>query len=108
MADAMGWPLNVAIPTKTPRHLHLHPTCYKLDVANKELKIGIEIDGNSHAMLSRKAQDQKKEDFFRSIGWTVLRFTNKEVDQNLNGCVLAVQSLISKLRSTTTILPGAT
>ena len=38
------WQTELAIPTKQPRKDHIYPTCYKLDLANEKLKIGIELD----------------------------------------------------------------
>lgn len=101
MAEALGWPMEVVIPTGIPKG-NGYPTCYKVDVGSKDLKIAIEIDGNSHKTLVRQSQDRKKEEFLASIGWTVLRFTNQEVDENLKGCVEVVMSTISKLRGITT------
>src|SRR6266487_306279 len=54
-----------------------YPTNYKLDLANLERKIAIEVDGESHR--GRKAQDQKKDAKLTSLGWTVLRFWNKDI-----------------------------
>ena len=54
-----------------------YPTHYKLDLANPALKIGVELDGNSH--YARKAQDEKKDAKLASLGWTVLRFWNRDI-----------------------------
>lgn len=54
-----------------------YPTCYKVDIANIERKIAIEIDGFTHH--SRHEQDIKKDAKLESLGWTVIRFWNKEV-----------------------------
>jgi Uncharacterized protein conserved in bacteria len=91
----LGWEIEVAIPTRIPRGSG-YPTCYKLDIANKALKIGVEVDGFSHTSLARQAQDRKKDSFFAGIGWTVLRFTNEEVLSDPTKCVQMVMSIISK------------
>src|SRR5690606_20009381 len=54
-----------------------YPTNYKVDLANLETKMSIELDGNSH--YSRKDLDQKKDEKLDSLGWKVLRFWNKDV-----------------------------
>lgn len=54
-----------------------YPTNYKVDLANPETMIAIEVDGNSH--LSRRALDAKKDAKLASLGWTVLRFWNREI-----------------------------
>lgn len=54
-----------------------YPTHYKLDLALPDQRIGIELDGNSHH--SRRALDVKKDTKLASLGWTVLRFWNREI-----------------------------
>ncbi len=78
------------VPTNTKRGSG-YPTHYKLDLADIERMIAIEIDGNSHSLLSRKEQDIKKENFLKSIGWTVLRFTNAQVLENINMCTKKIK-----------------
>ena len=100
LAWGLGWMhLEYAIPTGVPRGTG-YPTNYKVDIANPKLKIAIEVDGNSHNVLSRKAQDIKKENFLKSRGWTVLRFTNESIMKDLNSCVQTVMSTISRSKST--------
>lgn len=76
---------------------------YKIDIAISELRLAIEVDGGSHRALERKAEDMKKTTFLESQGWTVLRFWNEEILEDLNHCVLTAVSTISKLKTTTTI-----
>lgn len=101
LASALGMETSVVVKTGKPRGSEF-PQHYKLDIGSHELRLGIEVDGQSHGVLERKRQDRKKENFLRSIGWTVLRFSNAEVDKNLTGCVQAVQSTILKLKATIT------
>lgn len=70
-----GWEAEyiLSLGQRTPGY----PTHYKLDLANEELKVCIEVDGHSHR--SRKKQDAKKENKLRSLGWTVLRFWNWDI-----------------------------
>lgn len=95
LASALGWQMEVAVPTRQPRGSG-YPTSYKLDIGNRDLRVGVEVDGASHCSLERQAQDRKKEDLLRSLGWKVLRFTNKDVTRNLSACVREVLSSISK------------
>jgi very-short-patch-repair endonuclease len=55
-----------------------YPHHYKVDVANKELMIAIELDGPSHGSLKRQSQDRKKDSLLRNLGWKVLRLKNEE------------------------------
>ena len=105
MADALKEliPLmEYAVPTKVPRG-NGYPTCYKLDIAIPEIKLGIEVDGNSHCPIERQKQDQKKDSLLATLGWTVLRFKNKQVMEHTEDCVRTVMSTISKLKETITI-----
>jgi hypothetical protein len=95
LASALGWEMEVAVPTRQARGSG-YPTCYKLDMANRDLRIGVEVDGPSHCSLERQAQDRKKEELLQSLGWKVLRFSNEVVIRNLNACVREVLSSISK------------
>jgi hypothetical protein len=56
-----------------------YPTHYKIDIANPQKMIAVEVDGYSHVAEVRKAQDAKKDALLRHLGWTVLRFTNSQV-----------------------------
>ncbi len=55
------------------------PTCFKIDLACPARKIAIECDGSSHNGLKAKERDKRKDDFLRSVGWTVLRLWNKDI-----------------------------
>ena len=83
------------IPTKMARNSG-YPTCYKVDIGIPDYMIAIEVDGNSHCLIERQQQDQKKEQFLNGLGWRVLRFKNKQVTERLEDCVQTVMSTISK------------
>lgn len=106
LADALNWLTNVVVPTRIPKG-NGYPTCYKLDIGNAAMKVGIEVDGSSHHAKARQEQDEKKTKLLSELGWTVLRFSNQEVMENLSGCVQTVLSTISKLTPSTLTLPLA-
>jgi very-short-patch-repair endonuclease len=84
VAQALGhhWHTEVVICTlKSSKQGYPHH--YKVDVANKELMIAIELDGRSHGATRRQMQDQKKDALLRSLGWKVLRLKN---EQAMNLC----------------------
>jgi hypothetical protein len=78
-----GWYAEHVVPTKEPKVNKKYPTCYKIDIANPKMMLGIEVDGESHNLFIRKEQDKKKTDFLNTLGWTIIRFKNKEVMSNL-------------------------
>ena len=73
-----GWSAEHIVRTRMRRRSG-YPGHYKLDIASPEKMVCVEVDGNSHSTSARKAQDAKKDAFLASVGWTVLRVTNKEV-----------------------------
>jgi len=95
LACALGWDMEVAIPTGIEKG-NGYPTCYKVDIGNADLKIAIEVDGNSHGVISRREEDAKKTALLESLGWRVLRFSNGAVMERLEECVQMVMSIISK------------
>lgn len=69
------WNVAVSLGKRQPGY----PTNYKLDFGHKKLKIGLEVDGNSHVLVSRKALDRKKEAKLAELGWSVFRVSNAAI-----------------------------
>jgi hypothetical protein len=69
-------------------------TCYKLDIAQPEKKIGIEVDGSGHQNPLARERDTKKEMALTQLGWRVLRFLNQEI-MNWNDAGRPMDSYIS-------------
>lgn len=95
LSEALRWPTEVVVKTGLGP-TQGYPRSYKIDIANPDVMIGIEVDGFSHQSLERQAQDYKKTELLSGLGWTILRFTNADVTQNLTACVQTVRSTISK------------
>ncbi len=70
-----------------------HPRHYKLDVANPERRIAIELDGSSHAQAGRAEQDRRKDETLRVLGWEVIRVSN------LESCGLTADLVAERLAS---------
>ncbi|WP_407149521.1 endonuclease domain-containing protein [Bradyrhizobium sp. ORS 86] len=51
----------------------------------------IELDGESHDFEERQKADHRRDTFFTSEGFRVLRFTNEQVMANLEGVVEAIR-----------------
>jgi very-short-patch-repair endonuclease len=73
-----------------------YPNHYKIDVANKNLMIGIELDGGSHGSLERKSQDAKKTDILIFQGWSIYRVSNERALQ-LYSTFTSVDTLLTSL-----------
>ena len=70
-----GWEAEVSVRTFKKRGSG-YPNCYKIDIANRTLKIGVEIDGPCHVGKRRKL-DEKKDQLLVMLGWKIYRVTNK-------------------------------
>lgn len=85
LKDTLGdrWETELPIPTRRPRG-NGYPTCYKVDVGNLKAKVAVEIDGKMHRNKKVREKDHKKQNLLVSLGWTVLRFSNQEIDTDVN------------------------
>lgn len=66
---------------------------YIADFVCIERRLIIEIDGGQHAV--QKEYDQRRDTFFRSKGFTVLRFWNHDVMQQLESVLEQIRSSLS-------------
>lgn len=75
-----------AMPEWTPQHVVPlgrrqpgYPTHYKLDFAVIDKMLDIELDGPSHAAVSRQESDRRRDSRLAALGWRVLRIKNTEI-----------------------------
>jgi len=88
--------LRVAAKPHNLKFRRQHPIRpYIVDFVCLELKLVIEIDGETHA--TRRKQDKKREDYLRGLGYEVMRFTNEEVMHNRGGVLLTVVRRITEI-----------
>src|ERR1700743_3622365 len=73
---------------------------YIADFVCAQSRLIIEIDGPSHD--TRQIYDAKRESDLRNRGWEILRFTNEDVQDNLNG---VVQMIVDKASGKHSALP---
>jgi hypothetical protein len=104
LADALQWPVEFVVKTGATKG-DGRPFHYKLDIAHPLLKVAVEVDGRSHRSMTVRQSDARKDLFLKSSGWTVLRFSNQQVMDDLAGCVQMVLSTTSRLMETTTSSP---
>ena len=50
-------------------------------------KLAIEIDGSIHDNVMRKVYDQNREDYLFSKGVKIIRFTNEEIQYNIDDVI---------------------
>ena len=70
-----------------------YPHAYKMDIAHPQKMIAIEVDGNSHNSYLGKHRDAKKNYILGKLGWSVLRFKNKEVMEKYQEIALEMNLL---------------
>ena len=63
---------------------------YIADFACVLRKIVVEVDGGTHCTAEELAYDARRNDYMRSRGWRVLRFTNWEIYEHLNSVLDAI------------------
>jgi len=61
---------------------------YFADFACVRASLIIELDGPSHD--ARQDYDSQRDTELRRRGWTVMRFSNEEVEKNLEGVVMTI------------------
>lgn len=80
--------------TKFSRQMPVGP--YIADFLSRELKLVVELDGFSHDVAPER--DMTRDRWMRDHGYRVLRFTNADVSENIEGVVMAIREEISRLR----------
>ncbi len=55
---------------------------YVVDFYAKEIGLAIEVDGNSHD--NRMLEDSKRQERIEKLGVRFIRFTNKQIENNIN------------------------
>lgn len=68
---------------------------YIVDFYCAECALVVELDGDSHYQGNAQAYDKIRDEFMRSLGLRVLRFTNRQVTENLDGVVLKISEEVN-------------
>ena len=71
---------------------------YILDFYAPSIKLAIEIDGGQHYDDDVINYDKERSSFLNSRGITIIRFTNIDVDKNLNGVVTEIKRVIKEIK----------
>jgi len=76
-----GWVGEFAIKTSGWYRGCQYPPCYKVDIANPDKMVAVEVDGHSHNRPEIKSKDDKKRSLLESLGWTVIHVKNVDAVQ---------------------------
>ena len=63
---------------------------YIVDFFCAKLKLVIELDGGQHYSIENLNSDRKRDDALRKLGLKVLRFSDIDVLQNIEGVVMTI------------------
>ncbi len=66
---------------------------YVMDFYCVEVKLGVEVDGDSHDTAEAKVYDERRTKFLTSFGVTIVRVTNPDVYENMDGVWEMLQSV---------------
>ena len=64
---------------------------YIADFACVQSKLVVEVDGATHWTPAQLQHDARRTAFLEQAGWSVLRITNADVFENMNGVWLAIE-----------------
>jgi very-short-patch-repair endonuclease len=78
---------------------------YIADFVAHSCKLVVEVDGESHDFEERIRHDDRRDRWFVSRGYRVLRFTNDDVMKNLEGVLLAIQQAAEQAAPLSLTLP---
>ena len=78
---------------------------YIADFVAHSCKLVVEIDGESHDFDERIRHDARRDQWFASRGYRVLRFTNDDVMKNLEGVALAIRQAAEQAAPPSLTLP---
>ena len=72
-----------------------HPIAiYIADFYCHSKKLVIELDGSIHNLPEVKNNDKERQQYLESLGIRVLRFTNKEVSNNIEATLQRIEKII--------------
>ncbi|MCV0381993.1 MAG: DUF559 domain-containing protein [Erythrobacter sp.] len=69
---------------------------YIVDFAANDPKLVIEVDGDTHQ--GRELYDARRSEFLRERGYRVIRFSNSDVMDNLEGVLVRLAEAIDEMR----------
>ena len=74
---------------------------YIIDFYCKELKLAIEIDGESHDNEESQEKDEERQLKLESYGIKFIRLDNREVMSNIENSIKSIEEMIHKLKNRT-------
>ena len=73
---------------------------YVLDFSAPRSKLAIEVDGTSHFTAHGVKYDQERTAYLKQFGVEVLRFTNLEIVDNIDGVLGRIEEVLQRRKAT--------
>lgn len=71
---------------------------YRPDFIVRAHKLAIELDGHdTHSSVEDRISDGRRQRYLQRLGWTVLRFTGREIHLDVDACVAEVMDFVQAL-----------
>ena len=67
---------------------------YFLDLCFPTRKLALEVDGSIHDKPEQKEYDDRRTSYLEERDWTVLRFKNAMIDENINGVLWEIRRVL--------------
>ena len=67
---------------------------FVIDFAVPAIKVGIEADGELHNLPGRKEEDMERDEKLKKKGWTILRFSEKELNERMTDVIRAIKYIV--------------
>lgn len=71
---------------------------FVIDFYCSELRLGVEVDGNSHCTDQAKTYDNERSRHIAAHDITVIRFTNEEIFHNIEQVLLRLADAVNEIR----------
>ena len=70
--------------------------CYIVDFYVADYRLVIELDGSQHYEVEGKQKDLVRDEYLRSLGLTVLRYSNFDILRDFNGVCEDINNHLNK------------
>ena len=92
----LWWHLRHRLPLETGHFRRQVPIgSYVVDFCHLQSKLVIEVDGDQHGYEANVAHDERRTHHLKQLGFTVIRFTNREVMTAVNAVLDTILARLS-------------
>ena len=78
---------------------------YIADFYCPKARLVVEVDGGQHLKKDTASNDRVRDEYMRSLGLTVLRFSNSDVLKNTDGVAEEIYELLGKIQEKNPLSP---